>query len=243
MSQTTAVGLHRREVDRQRPLPGHAERRRIDEEIGAREPMRQLAPGGRGRPAAEARRQRLGALGRAVDDGDALEAVGKQGVDDRARRAAGAQHDGGPGRAPPAGAPSSRLARKPATSVLSPQSAPSWRHRVLTAPEPSASPASRSHAANAASLCGTVTLAPTKDRGRSRRRTRRTRPAARRNARRRPRSRAPSANIHGSSASANAPPASRRRRRAAHQGAHSASAPSARRQASSFSIGNPRIVA
>ncbi len=67
-----------------------------------------------------------------------------------------------PGVASQPGAVSSRLARKPAGSVLAPTSLPSSSQSVFSAPVASAAGSRRVTAANAASLWGTVTLPPTK---------------------------------------------------------------------------------
>ena len=180
MSATTAAVFSGARSISSGGWPAMPSDRRVDEQIGlvrascgnSRPDARASSP--RPNRAASASARARGA----IDDRDALDAARQQRVDDRARRAAGAQDDGGRGlaRASPARS-ASRLARKPATSVLSPHSAPSSRHSVLTAPDGAARPrSSRSQAAKAASLCGTVTLAPTRPSRRSRRRKRRNPP-------------------------------------------------------------------
>ena len=164
-------------------------------------------------------------------------------VDDRPRRAARADHDGQSpsGRAHP-GASVVEIGEKPRDiGVVAPQRAALAPERVDGAECLAPSAVSRSHAANAASLCGTVTFAPTSpsapiDGGE----TRRTRQRRHRQALvARPRSRALRANSRGSAASANARPASRRRRRAGRPVVIARASLRPRSQASSFSSGKP----
>ena len=97
----------------------------------------------------------------AIDDDDALDAARDETVDHGARRAAGAEHDrlSSASRSQP-GAQASRLSKNPSTSVLVERSTPPSSHNVLAAPTARAR-SSGCDSASAASLCGTVTLAPT----------------------------------------------------------------------------------
>ena len=94
-------GAERREIQLKRRLPGHAERRRVDEQVGLRETAGQFAPGHGARPTAKVDRQRLGPLGGAIGHHDPFETARHQGADDCTRRATGPEDDRRPGRRPP----------------------------------------------------------------------------------------------------------------------------------------------
>ena len=67
----------------------------VDQQIGVRQQLRQRAPGRAiASPRAELRGETLGALERAIDDDDLLDPGRNQPLNDGARRAAGAKHDG-----------------------------------------------------------------------------------------------------------------------------------------------------
>src|SRR5580700_8175500 len=75
-------------------LPGHAERGGVDEQGRVVEQVIQLFPRGDLQTFEEALAQSFGALRGAIDHRDALDAARQQRIDDRVRRAAGADHDG-----------------------------------------------------------------------------------------------------------------------------------------------------
>ena len=136
-----------------------------------------------------------------------------QRLDHGPRGAARAKHHRGSCRSPSPAHARRDWRQTPAASVLPPQSTPSSNHSVLTAPIFSAASSRRAAAANAASLCGIVTLPPAKPFSPERREEARRNPQARR---RSPRScrrcRISPASSRGSSASANARSGGRRRR-------------------------------
>ena len=126
-----------------------AERRAVDDEVGARERVGDWRATARvGRPAARRRARRPRRRRRRRCAGRARPRA-------RRRRRRGAR--AWPGKAKPAAASASA---KPGASVLWPMTRSPTSCRQLTAPIARASGASSSHSASAASLCGMVTLAP-----------------------------------------------------------------------------------
>ncbi len=85
-------GRRAAQVDLERRLAGHAERRGVDQKPGAAEQAGGLVPAGRIDLGAELLLQRFDAFRRAVDDVDALDLARDQRIDHGARGAAGAEH-------------------------------------------------------------------------------------------------------------------------------------------------------
>jgi hypothetical protein len=104
--------------------------------------------------------QRIGALGRAIDDEEVADAGIEQGRCHAARRATGPQQQG-PALAQVQAVASVRSRTRPTPSVLSPSHPVPVRISVFTAPARRARSVSDVQIAAARPLCGSVTLAPT----------------------------------------------------------------------------------
>src|SRR5579863_7855448 len=99
-------------VESELRLPGHAERRRVDDKRRIVERGIAFVPADRMDAGAEALMQGLGAALGPVGDNDTVDAAVEQRVNHRARRAAGAEHDGFPLPVIPTGRASVEIVQK-----------------------------------------------------------------------------------------------------------------------------------